>query len=304
MTGELPRVAFVGFGALAFELASGMRGAGVERLSVFARPRADAVGAEALRRRVADAGAEGCASIEEAVTGADLVIGAVPAAAAREVAEACAGAIGAGCLYVDPAPLAPEAKMAAAELLDAASASYVDAAVLGTVEADGFRVPILVAGPGARRFAELAVPLGMQVSVVDGPPGQASLVKLLRSVYMKGRDALILEMLLAARRHGLERRVIESIRGAGEQVPFPDLAARVIGSLALYAGRRSDELAASADVLAASGVEPIVTSAGAERLRLLADLDLAERFHGERPSDLEEVLALVEELLEGRRKER
>jgi hypothetical protein len=121
---------------------------------------------------------------------------------------------------------------------------------------------------------------------------------------MKGRDALILEMLLAARRHSLERSVIESIGGAGEQVPFPDLATRVLGSLALYAGRRSDELAASAEVLAAAGVEPIVTSAGVERLRLLAELDLAEHFHGERPNTLEEVLTLIEELVERRGGER
>ena len=194
-----------------------------------------------------------------------------------------------------PAPLAPSAKEEAAELF---GAGYVDAAVLGTVEIDGARVPIAAAGPGARRFVELAAPLGLQVSFVDGPAGHASLVKLLRSVYMKGRDALILEMLLAARRHGLERTVIESIRGGGEQVPFPDLAERVMGSLALYAGRRSDELAASADVLTAAGVEPIVTSAGAERLRLLAELDLAEHSAQRRAatSDLEAVLALIEEL--------
>ena len=93
-------------------------------------------------------------------------------------------------------------------------------------------------------------PVRLPGSHLDGPPGRASLVKLLRSVYMKGRDALILEMLVAARRHGVEDAVLQSIGGPGEQVPFPDLASRVVRSLALYADRRSAELAAAAELLA------------------------------------------------------
>jgi Domain of unknown function (DUF1932) len=138
------------------------------------------------------------------------------------------------------------------------------------------------------------VPLGMDVSVIDGPPRRASLVKLLRSVYMKGRDALILEMLLAARRYGVEGAVLESIRGAGENVTFPELAKRVMTSLALYAGRRADELAASAAVVSAAGIDPLVTNGGSERLRRMGRLNLRDHFHGERPEDLVEVLAALE----------
>ena len=39
--------------------------------------------------------------------------------------------------------------------------------------------------------------LGLSVSTTDGPPGTAARVKLLRSVYLKGRDALIAEMGIA-----------------------------------------------------------------------------------------------------------
>jgi len=52
---------------------------------------------------------------------------------------------------------------------------------------------------------------------------------------MKGRDALILEMMLAARRYGLEDRVAESIKGPGETVPFTALAERVLCALAVHA---------------------------------------------------------------------
>jgi Domain of unknown function (DUF1932) len=88
--------------------------------------------------------------------------------------------------------------------------------------------------------------------------------------------------------------VLASIGGPGEQVPFPDLVARVLRSLAVYAGRRSAELEASAELLEGAGVEPLVTVAGAARLRWLADLGVRESFGGERPGDLEAVLMAID----------
>jgi len=135
------------------------------------------------------------------------------------------------------------------------------------------------------------------VTVLPGPPGQASRVKLLRSVYMKGRDALVMEMLLAARVHGIERAVVESIQGAGERVPFPQIADRIVCAMAVHAGRRADELAMSAQLLRSSAVEPIVTEAGSERLRWIAELGLREHFGGQRPADPEVVLDAIDALL-------
>jgi 3-hydroxyisobutyrate dehydrogenase-like beta-hydroxyacid dehydrogenase len=299
-TADLTRFAFIGFGEFAAQLAAGLRGAGAGNVSAYARPRPDGTAAEALDGRMRALGVRACESLEQAVREADVVIAAVPARAAVDVAQQAAGALGAGALYIDPAPLQPWEKEAAAGLIASAGADYVDVAVLGTVATTGYRVPMLAAGAGARRWSDLGLQLGMNVSVVDGPPGTASLVKLLRSVFMKGRDALLVEMLLAARRYGLDRVVMESIGGRGEDVPFPVLADRVLGSLALYADRRADELAASAEVEARVGVDPLMARAGEERLRRLGRLGLRDRFHGERPKGAEEVLVVLEELEDDR----
>jgi 3-hydroxyisobutyrate dehydrogenase-like beta-hydroxyacid dehydrogenase len=294
--GLTTRFAFIGFGEFATQLAAGLRKAGVGEVFAYARPRSERTAAEALQRRMRAAGVRGCESLEQAVRIADVVIAAVPAQAAADVAMRAARAVGAGALYIDPAPLQPSEKEAAAGLIASAGADYVDVAVLGTVTTTGFRVPMLAAGTGARRWSQLAVGLGMNVSVVEGPPGTASLVKLLRSVFMKGRDALLLEMLLAARRYELDRVVMDSIGVGDENVPFPKLAERVLGSLALYAERRADELAASAEVEARVGVSPLMARAAEERLRQLVRLGLREHFHGERPESAEEVLVALDEL--------
>lgn len=294
--GQVTSVAFIGFGALGSTLAGGVASAGATDVRAFARPRADPASATALRQRIVAAGVQLCASIEAAVTGVEVVIAAVPAAAADEVADRCARTIAPGTLYIDPSPLPPRAKEQLAVVLAGADALYVDVAVLGTVATDGPRVPMLAAGRGAARWVEVSDSLGLNVSLVSGPPGSASLVKLLRSVFMKGRDALILEMLLAARKYGVEQAIIDSMP-PGE--PFGQLAERVVCSLAVYADRRAEELAASAELLKQAGVQPLATQGGYERLRWLAEMGLRERFGGERPDDFDAVLSLVADPLSG-----
>jgi 3-hydroxyisobutyrate dehydrogenase-like beta-hydroxyacid dehydrogenase len=298
-----PSFAFVGFGALGEAFAKGLRDGGAADVAVFARPRQDADAAAALERRLASAGIRRSPSLQEVARDADVIVAAVPATAAAEVAAASSPHLRSGALYVDPSPLAPAAKAELAALVGAAGGHYTDVAVLGTVAVDAHAVPMLAAGPGAARWAASVAPFGFRVSQLDGPAGRASLVKLLRSVYMKGRDALILEMLVAARRHGVEDAVLQSIGGPGEQVPFPELASRVVRSLAVYAERRSAELAAAAELLAVVDVEPQMTDAGVARLRWLADLDVRARIGGERPDDMEQVLLMVDALVAARRAE-
>jgi 3-hydroxyisobutyrate dehydrogenase-like beta-hydroxyacid dehydrogenase len=288
--------AFIGFGELGSSLAEGLGRSGVHLVRAYTRERSAPAAAASLEDRLRRAGAQRCASLEQAVAGATAVLSVVPAGDSRAVAEQCAPLLDRGAFYVDLTASAVAEKQAGAALVAQAGALYVDAAVLGTVATSGFEVPILVSGPGADGWKALVDGDGLVVDVLDAPAGHATLVKLLRSVYMKGRDALILEMMLAARRYGLENRVAESIRGPGEQVPFPALAERVLCALAVHSKRRADELLASSEVVREAGVDPRVTLAGADVLRHLAELDLRERFDRERPSSGDQVLAAIEAL--------
>jgi 3-hydroxyisobutyrate dehydrogenase-like beta-hydroxyacid dehydrogenase len=225
-------------------------------------------------RRGADAAAGVVSDLAAAVSGADVVLGCVPSRAAADVARACLPHLAAGSLYADPAPAAPAVKRALAGEMAARRVDYVDLALVGTVVASGLELPMLAAGPGAERWALAGAELGMRVTPIEGAAGRATAIKLIRSVYMKGRDALVLEMLVAARRHGVEDEVIRSIAGPGERVAFDALADRVMGALSVHAGRRADELAEAAHELAAVGVEPLVTLAAQARLRWMAQLEL------------------------------
>jgi 3-hydroxyisobutyrate dehydrogenase-like beta-hydroxyacid dehydrogenase len=288
-------VAFIGYGELAHALAGGLTGSGVE-LHAFVRPRGNGAATDLRRARMSSAGVRRCASIGEAVGAAEVVIATVPASSATEVVEACAPYLRPGQLYVDPSSSLPGVKRAGADRVGRAGSEYADVAVLGTVVTAAAKVAMLAAGDGARRWRDEASAAGLNVTAVEGPPGAAALVKLLRSVFMKGRDALVLEMILAARRHGVLDAVLDSIGGPGEQVPFPCLAERVMCSLAVYAERRADELADAASLLREVGVDPTMTEAGEARLRRLSESGLRARFGDDRPGGLSDVLACLDEL--------
>ena len=257
--------------------------------------REDAARSAALEARLRQAGATRSESLAEAIAGAAAVLSVVPVRDSLDVARAAARLLDERAYFADFAPAPPADKREAAELVSASGGQYVDVGVLGTVATSGHEVPLALSGPGALAFGELLAREGFQVDVLDAPAGHATLLKLLRSVYLKGRDALIVEMMLAARRYGLEEQVAESVRGPGETVPFPALADRVLCALALHADRRADELRASGEVVAAAGVPPTGSRAASDVLGAVARLGLREAFDQQRPTSGAEVLAAIDE---------
>ena len=274
-TSETPAtdVAFVGFGDLASTWAAALRARAGVRLRAFLPADSPSRGTGLAAQRELRSGVAADTDLAAVIEGAGLVIAAVPASAASAVALACAPHMHSGTVYVDPSSASPEHKQEIASTLDGTGALYADVAVLGTVTISGLEVPLLAAGPGAEPFGALAIALGMNVHVTGPTAGDAARVKLIRSVYMKGRDALLVEMLTTARRCGLDARVVDSIaRAPGEQVPFEQLVERVMPALVRHAGRRADELANASAEVERSGLEPTMTTAAERRLRWMASL--------------------------------
>jgi 3-hydroxyisobutyrate dehydrogenase-like beta-hydroxyacid dehydrogenase len=143
------------------------------------------------------------------------------------------------------------------------------------VPARGLSTPAVASGAGATRFAEVMVPLGMPVEVVSDEAGDAATLKLLRSVFMKGVAASVVESLAAAeaadKADWLEREIAGVI---GEP-----LLARLIEGSREHAARRVDEMEAARDLLLTLGVEPRIATASAS---LLAELAAGGDTEGER----------------------
>jgi len=211
-----------------------------------------------------------CGSEAEAVAGAELVFSVNSAADAADATRAGAAACADRIVWADLNTASPGRKQELAGLLPEPVA-FADVAMMSTVPGKGLRVPMVASGPGAARFAELAVPLGASVEVLaDAPVGEAARRKLLRSVFFKGMSAAVTEAVAAASVYGLEEFVRAEITREFERLDA-DMLARIEDGSRRHAVRRSHEMDAAVEMLASIDVPPRVSSAARDWLRQLAD---------------------------------
>lgn len=138
---------------------------------------------------------------------ADVVVSAVFGTVARSLFEACLPHLRDGVVYVDMTTADPQEMRECGELArrvaQGRAVHFVDVAITGAVNLGGRKTPLLVAGGKAGFVQELFLPFGGSVRVVGGQPGDAAALKLLRSIYTKGIEALAVECLVTAQQMGL-----------------------------------------------------------------------------------------------------
>jgi 3-hydroxyisobutyrate dehydrogenase-like beta-hydroxyacid dehydrogenase len=203
----------------------------------------------------------------DAVAGADLVLSHVTAAHAVDAATAVAAALTARQLFADMYTTAPTLKREVAAVVTPSGATFADVALLGPVRGRGLATPALASGDGAQRLAELLEPFGMPIEVVGADAGDAAGLKLIRSVFMKGLAASVLESVDAARTRGAD----DWLRGEIAEVVGEPLLERLLSGSITHAERRHDEMEAAAAYLGELGVEPRVAKAAAGWLGQLAE---------------------------------
>jgi 3-hydroxyisobutyrate dehydrogenase-like beta-hydroxyacid dehydrogenase len=201
-----------------------------------------------------------------AVAGSDAVLSVNAANAAHAALEAALPALRETALYADLNTASPELKRELAGRVAEAGATFVDVALLGPIPERGLRAPVLAAGAGAQAFAQLFAPLGMPVSVISDDAGDAAALKLVRSVFMKGLAAAVVESMQAAEAVGRREWLAQEIEGTIGR-SFLD---RALAGSRMHAVRRVDEMEAACELLAKLGVEPRIAAASAAQLADLA----------------------------------
>ncbi|HEY1367003.1 MAG TPA: DUF1932 domain-containing protein [Gaiellaceae bacterium] len=199
----------------------------------------------------------------------EVVLSLNSSGAAVSAAESVASGLGPGRLYADLNTASVRVKQAVSDVVTPRGAAFADVALLGTVPATGVRTPALASGSGAEAFAARFAPLGMPVEVVGPEPGAASERKLLRSVFMKGMAAALVESLRAAESAGCEDWLRADIAAALESADGA-LIERLVDGSSVHSVRRVAEMEAAAELLRELGVEPRMAEASAEWLRQLA----------------------------------
>lgn len=192
------------------------------------------------------------ASSRDAVAGAELIIALTPSRFSARLVHDAAASAPAGTVWADLSSASPEVMAEAGAVASGAGLRFADGAVLGTVPAKGARTALVVSGDGAAEVVSFFADLGADAQLVDGPPGRATAMKLVRSVALKGFAVVTMEAMEAARAADIE----EWTRG--------QIAAQLTGGVALverfqsgtfsHAARRAHEMTDASAYLESLGI--------------------------------------------------
>ena len=124
----------------------------------------------------------------------------------------------------------------------------------------GLAVPLLLAGPHALAAQPLLEALGFtNLRVVGEEVGRASAIKMIRSVMVKGLEALSWECAAAAEAAGVLDEITASLDASEPAVGWAQRLAYHRERMETHGLRRAVEMEESARTLQGLGIEPVMT---------------------------------------------
>ncbi|MFP4573928.1 MAG: NAD(P)-binding domain-containing protein [Desulfobacterales bacterium] len=289
------KLGFIGFGVAAYGLSKGLKEAGVEGICFFDSNYRNPLFQEVFEKRIAETGAAPSGSLGELIGNTDVVLSCVTGSVSVSVAKEASEFLSKNHIYIDVNSASPMVKKDVYEAIEKTGAGFVDGAIMGPVPAFLHQVPIFVSGDGADRFREMMAPYGMQITCIGSNPGDASALKMLRSIFMKGIAALLMEMLPAARHFGSWEMVVDSIAKTIESRSFLETVRTIFPKALVGAERMSNEMNDVVETLNDAGFPSELTQAVRNKLLWCSDLQLMERFKGQIPESIEEAIEALNE---------
>lgn len=265
------RLGFVGFGEAGDTLGADLAAAGLD-VSCYDILFDDPATRPLLVERANRAGVACRKNLRSLIEASDLVISAVTASAAQQVARDSAAYLQQRHWFMDINSVSPAVKRANAAHVEVSGAAYVEAAVMAAIPPQRLRTPLLLGGRKAGELAQILLSYGMQATAIAVEIGTASAIKMCRSVMIKGIEALTVECLFAARHFGAEQAVLASLDktfpGMGWLGTLPNY---LVSRVAEHGRRRASEMREVATTLCDAGIEPLMATATAERQQAVVD---------------------------------
>lgn len=287
----MTELCFIGFGEVGYHVSAGLK----EDIDVSIRAY-DIAPTDVMTDRARATGVTLYDNVADAVNGATLVLSAVTTENCVDAARQCAPALTSDHIWYDLNSTSPVAKRAAAEFIVASGARYTDTAVMSDIPRPRHKAPLLLAGADAEDSAARLHALGMNATPVGVEVGQAATVKMCRSVFLKGFDAVLFECLAAASEVGVRDQVISSIHDTFPEFNIPTIAGPKMNRLAQHCRRRAGEMRYVHETLEDLGVNPITPTTTSRVLERMSDAgcpEIADPAAGELEALTERYLTLA-----------
>lgn len=279
-------IAFIGFGEAAQAFAA---------LRTDRRPRAYDIKTKspatraAKRQDYARHNVAGQETATDALADAEAVLCVVTADQAVPAARLYAPLIRPGALWLDLNSVAPTSKRDAAQAVTEAGGRYVDVAVMAPVDPARLDVPLLVSGPHADAAVMLLTGFGFSKVRGVGPEiGAASAIKMIRSVMVKGLEALTAEWIIAAEAAGIRDEAVAALNASWPGTDWAEKADYNLDRMMVHGVRRAAEMEEVVKTLDALGTGSAMTRGTVERQRAIGELRIAP------PGELDAKLKVLE----------
>ncbi|MDQ2140593.1 NAD(P)-binding domain-containing protein [Alcaligenaceae bacterium B3P038] len=188
---------------------------------------------------------------------ADVVISAVFGGVALDVAHRALPLMTPGAIYADFTTANPAHMATAAAEAATHNVRLVDVAITGGISMTRHKTPLLCAGIGAEDIRALLASVGAPIKAVGDRAGDAATLKLLRSIFTKGVEALAVECLVAAEKKDL-RHTLYDVLSDVDQTPLPTFLEACVRTHVLHAKRRLAEVQEAKRQLRLDDLEPLV----------------------------------------------
>jgi 3-hydroxyisobutyrate dehydrogenase-like beta-hydroxyacid dehydrogenase len=286
-------IALIGFGEAGQSIGGGL--AGEPGVAVTAYDvRFAAADASALLAKAHETGVTPHAELKTALDGATIVLSAVVGSAAVTAARSAAPHLKPRQIYLDLNSVSPATKRKVEQAIRPSGAHFLEAAVMARVAPHAHRVPILLAGANAAAIAEKLNAIGMQTKAAGDRVGQASANKMLRSIMIKGIEALLIECLVAARRCGIEERILDSVGETFPGVDWRKAATYHLGRTAIHGARRVSEMQEVVETLDELELDAVMADAIAKRIGWAFERLRAAQWGEREPGSYREILDAIE----------
>jgi len=271
------KVTIVGFGEAGPVFGKHLLDAGFS-VTAWDKRQDDASTAKQQIAKTHDLGITPGETMHKAVSSADLVISTVTASQAIVAATQAVDGLQAGCQWLDLNSVSPSTKQAIHDVMVDKGVLFTEGVAMDTVPSKGAQVPILLCGPESHSLSQRLNDVGLNTKSVSPELGTASTTKLLRSILIKGMEALFAESIEAAGKVGMQDEVMASLQATYPGLDWQTAAGYQLSRATLHAERRASEMREAGKLVTQLGIKPIMSDAIAARQQNLFDRNVAANY--------------------------
>lgn len=272
------KLVFIGFGEAAYHIAKGLVREGVTNIIAYDISINCQERGRYIKNRANEIGVTLTENIEEAIDNAEFILSLTSSNVAYNIATQIIPYLTKGQTYIDMNSASPETKQKISRICREDGVKVCDVAIMGTVPEDGHKVSMIVSGDGSEKFYKKFSKYGMNISILDDVAGNASAIKMIRSVVMKGIPQLLFESFEAAEKFGVLDYLIESLNASLYGKTIDTLASNFINRTVVNSKRRAHELDDVILTLDSIGVDSSMSKAIYKKLENLSVMEISQDF--------------------------